>query len=85
MFTALHIKERMNKNPFKPFRIHLSDGSHYDVINHDIALVKREGIEIGINLDDDAIPGKFVTCSMLHINRIENIGSTAPRKRQRKA
>jgi hypothetical protein len=85
MFTAVHFKERMNENPFKPFRIYLSDGSHYDVTNHDIALVKREGIEVGINLDDHAIPGRFVTCSMLHISRVEDLDPNASRKRQRKA
>ncbi|HEY3915629.1 MAG TPA: hypothetical protein VGN61_14170 [Verrucomicrobiae bacterium] len=25
MFTALHFKERLNQNPFKPFRIHMSE------------------------------------------------------------
>jgi hypothetical protein len=73
MLTALHFKERLNQNPFKPFRIHMSDGKSYDVTNHDVAMVKRHAIEVGIDPDKDSIAGHFVECAILHITRIEDI------------
>lgn len=75
MFTALHFKERMNQNPFRPFRIHTTDGKSYDVTNHDIAMVKRHALEIGIDPDKDSIAGRFVECALLHITRVEEMDS----------
>ncbi|HZM06013.1 MAG TPA: hypothetical protein VFC44_23675 [Candidatus Saccharimonadales bacterium] len=73
MFTALHFKERMNQNPFKPFRIHMSDGKVYDITNHDVAMVKRHALEVGIDPDHDSIAGRFVDCALLHITRVEEL------------
>jgi hypothetical protein len=30
---------RLNDDPFKPFRIHMSDGTTYDVLNHGFIIV----------------------------------------------
>jgi hypothetical protein len=73
MFTAVQFKERLNESPFRPFRIHMSDGSTYDVTNHDTAIVKRHGLEIGLDPDEDSIAGKFITCAMIHISRLEDL------------
>jgi hypothetical protein len=75
MFTALHFKERMNQNPFKPFRIHMSDGKHYDITNHDVAIVKRYALEVGIDPDQDSIAGRFVDCALIHITRVEELAA----------
>jgi hypothetical protein len=78
MFTALHFKERLNQNPFKPFRIYMSDGKQYDITNHDAAMVKRHALEVGIDPDQDSIPGRFIECALLHITRVEELnGVTA--------
>ncbi len=77
MITALQLRERMNETPFRPFRIHLSDGSSYDVPNHDAAFVTRQGMEVGIDPDADSIPGRVVFCAMLHISRIEDLNVQA--------
>jgi hypothetical protein len=37
MITAIELKERMHAQPFKPFRLCLSDGKKYDINNHDMA------------------------------------------------
>jgi hypothetical protein len=77
MFTAVHFKERLNQNPFKPFRIHTSDGHSYDITNHDMAMVKRHALEIGIDPDKDSIAGKFVECALIHITRVEEMTEQA--------
>ena len=73
MITAMQLRERMNENPFRPFRITLSDGRSFTVPNHDVALVKRNTIEIGIELDSRSFAQKYVECTILHITSIEDI------------
>jgi hypothetical protein len=77
MFTALHFKERLNQNPFKPFRIHMSDGKHYDITNHVVAMIKRHALEVGIDPDQDSIVGHTVECALLHITRVEELTEAA--------
>jgi len=78
MITAMQLRERMNENPFQPFRITLSDGRSFTVPNHDVALIKRNSIEIGIDLDSRSFAQKYVDCAILHITSIEDIPSAQP-------
>jgi hypothetical protein len=73
MFTALHFKDRLNQNPFKPFRIYLSDGTQYDIANHDVAMIKRHALEVGTDPDQDSIVGRTVECALIHITRVEQL------------
>jgi hypothetical protein len=75
MITALQLRERMNETPFRPFRINLSDGRTFAVPNHDVALVKRNSIEVGIDLDSRSFAQKYVECAILHITSIEDIST----------
>jgi hypothetical protein len=71
----MQLRERMNEIPFRPFRITLSDGRAFNVPNHDVALVKRNSIEIGIELDSRSFAQKYVECAILHITSIEDIST----------
>ncbi len=73
MFTAQNLKDRMNTQPFKPFRVCLSDGKVFDVTNHDSAFVKRNAIEIGLDADPNGLAERFVECAIIHITRIEDL------------
>ena len=53
MITAKQVRDLITANPFKPFRIHLSDGTYNDVLNRDAVIVERNTLDIGINLDRD--------------------------------
>jgi hypothetical protein len=76
MITAMQLRERMNETPFRPFRITLSDGRTFNVPNHDVALVKRNSIEIGIDLDSRSFAQEYVECAILHITSIEDVSAT---------
>ena len=78
MITAMQLRERMNEIPFRPFRITLSDGRTLTVPNHDVAMVKRNSIEIGIDLDSRSFAQKYVECAILHITSIEDIPTEQP-------
>jgi hypothetical protein len=63
----------MEAQPFKPFRICLSDGKTFEVTNHDMAWVKEGVIEIGIELNPEGFAVHTADCAILHITRIEDI------------
>ncbi len=73
MITALQLRERMHEVPFRAFRVTLSDGRSFDVPNHDAAYVKRNSIEIGLNLDSRSFAQKYVECAILHIASVEHV------------
>ncbi len=73
MFNAEQIRESLTAKEFRPFRLHMSDGSAYEIMNHDMALVGRNSVEIGVNPDPKGIAERFVRCAILHITRIEEM------------
>ena len=86
MITAIELKERMNAQPFKPFRICLSDGKTYDINNHDKAWVIRGTFYVGINLDANDLAERAAQCAILHITRLVGLAppkAIKPPKRKR--
>ncbi len=73
MITAKQIRDLLKTEPFKPFRIHMSDGSHHDITNHDMAFVGKNTVEIGLDLDPDGFAEYFTRCSILHITKLEDL------------
>jgi hypothetical protein len=73
MITARNLRERMNAQPFKPFRLCLSDGKTFDITNHDMAWVKSLTIEMGIELDTAGLAVHTAECAIFHITRIQDI------------
>jgi len=73
MFNAEQIRQLLKANPFRPFRLCLSDGSAYDISHHDMALVSRSAVEIGIHPDPNGIAERFVRCAIIHITRVEDL------------
>lgn len=73
MFNALELKKLMDAQPFRPFRVRLSDGQSYEIPNHDAAFVTRNYLEIGTDLDRNNIPGTVTRCAILHITQIEDL------------
>jgi len=78
MITAKQIRELLQAKPFKPFRICMSDGSHYDITNHDLAFVGKNTVEIGLNLDPDGFAEYFARCSLHHITKLEDLQEAVP-------
>ncbi len=71
MFNARQLKEFLDQKPFKPLRIHMSDGKTYDVPNHDAAFLTQTKLEIGLDLNNEGIARRSVHCAILHISQIE--------------
>jgi hypothetical protein len=73
VFNASDIRVLLTAKDFKPFSIHTTDGARYDITNHDMVLVGRNAIEIGVGRDHEGIAERFVRCAILHITRIEDL------------
>ena len=73
MITARNLRDRMNAQPFKPFRLCLGDGKTFDIVNHDMAWVKEGAIEVGIELSREGFAIQIAECAILHITRLEDI------------
>jgi hypothetical protein len=73
MFSASDIRLLLTARDFKPFAIHTTDGARYDITNHDMVLVGRNSIEIGVGRDQEGIAERFVRCAIIHITRIEEM------------
>jgi hypothetical protein len=73
MITSKQLREVLQAKPFKPFRICLSGGTHYDITNHDMAFVTKNTVEVGINLDADGFAEYVARCSILHITKLEDL------------
>jgi hypothetical protein len=76
MVTATILSQRMNEQPFRPFRLCLADGQSFDIANHDVAWVKSNTIVIGTELDAKGFAENSAECAILHITRIEDIPTT---------
>jgi hypothetical protein len=73
MITAKQVRDLITANPFRPFRIHMTGGSYYDVRNRDMAIVERNTIDVGVNYDPDGIAEGLVRCSILHIVKLADL------------
>ena len=72
------ILERLRKEPFEPFRVHLKDGTHHDITRFGVANVTRRDLTISIGPYREEIIGtRFVYCYVEDIVRLEPLASTA--------
>jgi hypothetical protein len=67
------IREFLQKKPFQPFRVTLTDGRTYEVRHPELAMVGRSTIAIGLPAAGDTSPiyDRLVTVSLLHVMQIE--------------
>jgi hypothetical protein len=68
----------LRTRPFVPLRIHMTDGTTFDITHPEQVLVLRSRIDIGLQPDPETgILEKVEHCSLLHIVRIEELQSVS--------
>jgi hypothetical protein len=68
------IKELLDKRPFKPLRIHMSDKSRFDIKPPEFIIVLRDRLVIGVPENrGTGIMDHLEHCSLLHVTRVEEI------------
>ena len=68
--------QELRKRPFQPFRIHLTDGSNYEIRHPELAAVGRSKMFIGRPAPDETKPvfDDYLFVALIHIDRIEPVG-----------
>jgi hypothetical protein len=68
------IDTQLKQRPFVPFRIHLSEGCHYDIRHPEMLLISRTVLAIAVYDDPSADrPARIVMCDPVHVTRLEPI------------
>jgi hypothetical protein len=70
------IRELLADDSFAPFRLHLSDGSRYDVLHREALVLGQTKLILGLPSDHGSWErpyDRFAHIALLHINRIERI------------
>ncbi len=64
------LKELLDRCPFEPFEIRLSNGERYEIRHPEMALLLKSRIVIG-----DAENDTMTICGLIHINSIQTLQS----------
>jgi hypothetical protein len=74
------IREHLQRRPFVPFWMALTDGRIYEVRHPDLVMVGRSSVVLGLPRPTETEPiyDRAVTVSLLHIMQIEPMETAAP-------
>jgi hypothetical protein len=73
VMKAKEIKQLLNRRPFVPLRIHLTDGTAYDIHHPELVMVSQQRVDIGLHPDPDGVVAGVQFCSLLHVVRVEDL------------
>jgi hypothetical protein len=68
------ILELLNLVPFRPFRIHISDGKTYTIDHPEQVMVTPYKLVIGLGRLQGRMVSHTEHCSLIHVTRLEEIG-----------
>jgi hypothetical protein len=66
--NAETVREMLNRRPFEPFEVRMSNGDRYQVRHPEFAMLVRQTLVIGY-ADSDRIS----ICSLLHVASLERL------------
>lgn len=71
------IRQFLQRRPFQPFRLTLTDGRTYEVRHPELAMIGRSTVAVGLPTPGDPEPvyDRLVTVSRLHIMQLEPLES----------
>jgi len=74
------VREFLRRQPFRPFRLTLTDGRTYDIMHPDLAMVGRSWVQVGLARpgDPENIAERLISVSLLDIMQIEPLESVVP-------
>ena len=78
------VRDHLKLEPFRPIRVHTSDGSSYDIRHPEMAYVTASQVMIALEMSEGDLPDKVVFCDPLHITRIEPIDAAKAKRRPKR-
>ncbi|RIK62412.1 MAG: hypothetical protein DCC65_17610 [Planctomycetota bacterium] len=86
---AEDLLDRLEDRPFKPFRIHLSDGTMLTVPNAGMVIVGRSSVVLPSKFERDSegrmLARHWRTISLLHVVQFSDLDERSNGRRRRKA
>jgi hypothetical protein len=68
------LEEFLRRRPYVPIRLHLTDGTTFDIRHPEMALLTRSTVDIGVTEQEGTtIADRVVYCSLLHVAKVENL------------
>ncbi|MEM9913356.1 MAG: hypothetical protein AAF911_00170 [Planctomycetota bacterium] len=67
------LQDLLDADPFRPFRVSMSDGSSYDVTSPSFAYVTTFALHLGTDFDEHDLPTRSRSLAVMHINQIEEL------------
>lgn len=68
------LQEKLRHKPFRPFRMHLTDGTAYDVLHPELIMLGRRYLVLGLTRDpEETLIDSSVDIDLLHIVRVETL------------
>lgn len=77
------IRQKLLRQPFEPFRMLITDGTHYDIRHPDCVFVTRTHIVVAPSRSG-SLPKGLVICDPLHITQMIPLPENGKAKRNRK-
>jgi len=88
MMRIADVRERLDKRPFEPFRICLTDGRTYDITHPDLCMLGRNTVYVGVpDPRIRRIVMRVDQCALVHIVRFEELNGKrrrTPRQKNRR-
>lgn len=70
---VIDANHQLEQQPFRPFRICISDGTEYTVYNPKFVLLTHRTLHIGVPEDAEDVPHHVKLHDAMHITRVEPI------------
>jgi len=67
------LQDVLRREPFQPFRLHLTTGQMFDVRHPESAALTRTSVFVGLPSGDDEIPDRMIQCDLLHVVALKPI------------
>lgn len=67
------IRDAIRKQPFQPFRIHLSNGQVFDIRHPEFALLTRSSVHVVVPETDNGEFDHVIQCDLIHVVAMEQI------------
>ena len=67
------VQDALARQPFEPFRVHLSSGQSYEVRHPEFASLTRTSLFVGVSSGEDDVPDRMVQCDLLHVVALEPV------------
>ncbi|HJT34536.1 MAG TPA: hypothetical protein VJ783_21070 [Pirellulales bacterium] len=83
--THEELRDVAKRQPFKPFRLHLTTGATFDVRHPDLIMVGRRSAVIGIaDEPSDTIYERTFQVDLLHVVGVEDLPARSSRRNGKK-